>query len=1075
MEVENKMKNATGTPVHSADRLSFNHHDQSISNLPASFLRRAVTLMMTLLLMLCFSTAAFAAFSHASEAQPIALESSVEAEISVGGDYVYYSFVPAASGTYYFFSSGDEDTYAYLYDSNGTQLAYDDDGGTNTNFKISYQFEAGKQYYLGAKFYSSSTTGSFTVHLESFHGLISATTADGSSYSNVNVAFNETATMTVYATCTEGDSLHYAWYDYGYNLIEGANEATYTSEPVTSTCNYSCTVSDDYGNAQTVYFYVRIDNALTVEGGYNTRVVTVQPHGTATLSVVASCRNGDLSYAWRDNNGSTLSSTTNTLVLENVNNSAYYSCTVSDQYGNSITADFSVQIDNELRIDGSSEARTVIVQPHGTATLKVVASCRDGDLSYIWQSSSGNTLDNTNNTLVLEDVSSVAYYYCIVKDQYGNSATVPFYIQIDNAFVVKGGNATRTITVQPHENVTLTVAASCRDGDLSYTWRDDNWNTMGSTTETLTLENVISTEYYSCRVEDQYGNSSETRFRIRVDNAFSVEGRDGTQYVYVPYGGATTLNAVASCRDGVLSYQWYQNGTRLSDETSPNLQIAEVTRAENYYCSISDQYGNNATVGFQVGVENGFYAWAVGTMDRFLPENAVTTLSVQAGCTTGELSYEWRRDETGQVMGTTDTITSAPVTTGYDGYRCRVSDQYGNFKDIYFDLHLDNELRIWAVSENPVYLSKKSDVTMTVGADCKNGEVSYQWGRVEKDTDRSYTYLGTFAGPEGATFTARAVDSACYYYCTAVDQYQNRSTIYFDIVWDNNFTTPAHNPLRLVNPGESVTLSTNVTCASGNLSYQWIEAPLNGYSDYNDVISTERALTVSCDQSKTYRCFVQDEYGNGTDYTFIILVKQSTEAIALNQLTEVATTVNLQGKAFTFTPAVTGSYQFSGHGNTPLCAAMMRDDGVQWYYTGVTQYNDFSNFMKLEAGRTYTYYAMSTVLNSSFEVYLELLEAEVQHAQNQLILPAGTKRIDEGAFAGIGAEEVVLPDGCEYISAGAFADCPNLRLINIPDSVTFIADSAFAGCNVSLIQDGRSNYARQYAVNHGLGWIVPEN
>ena len=882
MEEYDKMKNTTGTQFS---------------------LRGAISLVMTLLLALCLSTAALAEAPFASQAQPIVLDSSAEAVISEPGRYVYYSFVPAASGTNFFFSTGSYDTCGYLYDSNGTQLAYNDDGGTNNNFKISYQFEAGKQYYLGAKLYSSSATGSFTVHLESPHGLISATTADGATSSSLEVAPNGTATMTVYATYTEGDSVHYAWYDYGYNLIEGANEATYTSEPVTGPCNYSCTVSDDYGNAQTVYFNIRIDNALVIEGS----------------------------------------------------------------------------------------------------------------------------------------------------------------------------DTTKTVTVQPNESVTLTAMASCRYGELSYTWRDGSWNTMDSTTDTFILENVNKTESYFCTVDDQYGNSAQLWFYIQIDNAFSVKDRYNTQYVYAPYGEGRTLNVIASCRDGELSYQWYRDGSPLPDETSPNLQIQAVTSAGDYYCMVQDQYGNDAMVTFQVGVENGFYAFTVGITDRYLPENAVTTLSVQAGCTTGELSYEWIHDQTGQVMGTTDTITSDPVTRGNDFYRCRVSDQYGNFKEIYYTLHLDNELRVWAVSENPIFLSKKSDVTMTVGAECKTGGLTYEWGRMEKNADRNYTYLATVSGPDGATFTARDVDSACYYYCSVIDQYNNRSYVYFDIIWNNNFSAPALNPLRLVNPGETVTLATNVTCTSGNLSYQWVEFPIEGDSDHFDVISTERTLTVSCDHSKLYRCFVQDEYGNGTDYTFIMLVKQSTEAIALNQPTEVATTADLQGKAFTFTPAVTGSYQFSGEGNTPLCAAMISDDGVQWYYTGVTQYGGFANFMKLEAGRTYTYYAMSTVSNSSFEVYLELLDAEVHHAENQLILPAGTVRIEEGAFAGIGAEEVVLPDGCEYISAGAFANCPNLRLINIPDSVIFIADSAFTGCNVSLIQDGSSNYARQYAVNHGLGWIVPED
>ena len=787
----------------------------------------------------------------------------------------------------------------------------------------------------------------------------------------------------------------------------------------------------------------------------------------------ASCRDGELSYTWQDNNWNTLDSTSDTLVLEDVVATANYCCRVEDEYGNSETAWFYVQIDNELRLVGSAN-RTVTVQPHESVTLTVEASCRDGDLTYTWRDNWGNTLDSTSDTLALENVSIVSYYNCRVEDVYGNSETVVFNVQVDNAFILKG-NRERTVTVQPHESVTLTVEASCRDGELSYTWRDNNWNTLDSTSDTLVLEDVSTAGRCSCTVADRYGNGAEVYFYIKVDNEFYVENQSNRQDIFVAYDEPTTLHVAATCRDGNLSYRWAQNGYLLENETSPNLVIPAVTTMENYYCMVQDQYGNDAMVTFQVGVENGFYAFTVGITDRYLPENAVTTLSVQAGCTTGELSFEWYRDQTGQVMGTTDTIISAPVTMGYDFYRCRVSDQYGNFKEIYYTLHMDNELRAWAVSENPVYLSKKSDVTMTVGAECKTGGLTYEWGRMEKNADRTYTFIKTASGPDGATFTARDVDSACYYYCSVIDQYNNRSYVYFDIVWENNFTAPAHNPLRLVNPGEAVTLETNVTCASGHLSYQWIESTIEGYSDHFDVISTERTLTVSCDHSKLYRCFVQDEYGNGTDYTFIMLVKQSTEAIALNQPTEVATTADLQGKAFTFTPAVTGSYQFSGEGNTPLCAAIISDDGVQWYYTGVTQYGGFAYFMKLEAGRTYTYYAMSTVSNSSFNVYLELLDAEVHHAENRLILPAGTKRIDEGAFAGIGAEEVVLPDGCEYISAGAFADCPNLRLINIPDSVTFIADSAFVGCDVTLLQDGNSNYARQYAVNHGLGWIVPEN
>ena len=51
-----------------------------------------------------------------------------------------------------------EDTKAWLYDENGEELVWDDDGGYDwNNFSITYSFEAGKTYKLKAGFYSDGT------------------------------------------------------------------------------------------------------------------------------------------------------------------------------------------------------------------------------------------------------------------------------------------------------------------------------------------------------------------------------------------------------------------------------------------------------------------------------------------------------------------------------------------------------------------------------------------------------------------------------------------------------------------------------------------------------------------------------------------------------------------------------------------------------------------------------------------------------------------------------------------------------------------------------------------------------
>lgn len=81
------------------------------------------------------------------------------------GEIVYLRFVPEFSGTYYFTSYSDEDTYGYIYNANKSVISSNDDGGSGQNFYIEYDLKAGTKYYFGAKYYSSRTSGFFDVEL----------------------------------------------------------------------------------------------------------------------------------------------------------------------------------------------------------------------------------------------------------------------------------------------------------------------------------------------------------------------------------------------------------------------------------------------------------------------------------------------------------------------------------------------------------------------------------------------------------------------------------------------------------------------------------------------------------------------------------------------------------------------------------------------------------------------------------------------------------------------------------------------------------------------------------------------
>ena len=82
------------------------------------------------------------------------------------GQERYYKFIPSASGYYIFDTSNTDeglDTKGYLYNSSGTELAYNDDGNITgngsvaTDFRIIYNLTARNTYYIKVKGWGSDT------------------------------------------------------------------------------------------------------------------------------------------------------------------------------------------------------------------------------------------------------------------------------------------------------------------------------------------------------------------------------------------------------------------------------------------------------------------------------------------------------------------------------------------------------------------------------------------------------------------------------------------------------------------------------------------------------------------------------------------------------------------------------------------------------------------------------------------------------------------------------------------------------------------------------------------------------
>lgn len=108
--------------------------------------------------------------------------------------------------------------------------------------------------------------------------------------------------------------------------------------------------------------------------------------------------------------------------------------------------------------------------------------------------------------------------------------------------------------------------------------------------------------------------------------------------------------------------------------------------------------------------------------------------------------------------------------------------------------------------------------------------------------------------------------------------------------------------------------------------------------------------------------------------------------------------------------------------------------------------------------------AVSAMRRILFFLTLLLLLNGSALAYSKLTLPSSLKEIGEEAFCGNASIEwVVIPEGTVSIGSRAFADCPSLWRVDIPASVSFIAEDAFEGSSLISLSTVKGSYASEFA------------
>ena len=284
----------------------------------------------------------------------------------------------------------------------------------------------------------------FMLHIRSH---LSVTYGEGC-YEDMKVPLGTSATLKANISCDVMEGLQItwslserewdemigtSWSTTPSSIIEGATSNIYTTPAVQSEQVYTCEARDQFGNWDSITFYVNVDNGLLLEA--KQKKVSVKPGETAILEVIAHYNQGPVIFQWQDLKTWTIieGETSATCAIPNVQRGQRYRCAVMDSYGNCDIEDFQVGIDNGFTVKRNNPDPVRVLEG-GSVVLSVTASCDVGELTYYWQDLrrpwDSYFLNNNTDSCLLENVTGSGTYTCNVSDSYGNTETVYFYVEI---------------------------------------------------------------------------------------------------------------------------------------------------------------------------------------------------------------------------------------------------------------------------------------------------------------------------------------------------------------------------------------------------------------------------------------------------------------------------------------------------------------------------------------------------------------------------------------------------------------------------------------------------------------------
>lgn len=759
----------------------------------------------------------------------------------------------------------------------------------------------------------------------------------GNNYEEIYCRSGQSAEIEVVARADDMSQITYLWHYLpegeeddinGWIEIPEVTGNSYTIDSLETTQRYYCTVSDQYGNKEDVYFTLMVessnqDPAIYPEGaeeGSDTAYLNVRPGSRKKLRVIiaSDIPTESLMFEWYDGDDNGIGGAYGTaLTTEPVFGTSNYYCQVLDDYGNlTARANFVVSVENEINVRADSYDPEP--GPGTSQALRVIAETQDTEeYRFDWYEFRGGVYhEMTSEHSDFIEISSdtcASRYGCLVSDEDGNLGSAEFILSVpehdptDNHLRVYPEGAEyeedtfADLYVLPGEDAYLSVNVSADDmSDMSYVWShsgDEGLEIVqeGPDLSSCTVESCRKREIYYCKVSDRYGNSCTVRFYIYINNQLMLHPQgeeDDHVYLKVPYNTEAELFVNVDALDGTeLNYKWDHlvSGEYecIDGADSTTLTTDPVRGIEKYRFSVNDQYDNYEYAYFELSVDNHLTAYPEGedpgtsfrSVDVSPGEGIVLKVHVNADDKEG-ITFDWT-DPDGETMEDADTDTLTIDSADRSGsYYCRITDKYGNDAYVTFYLHVDSHLKAYPEGEAgfegfyDVDAAPGSTVTLRTAATADEGAVlTYEWTGPDG---------WTIEGADTGVYTTDPIRSYSVYFCTVSDQYGNSAYAHFAVRVQNHLEAhPAgeeagtHEKTINVLPGEPVTMEVSVAADDPEgITYEWYDE--NGDSVPNG--SGNTYTISSAEQSTEYHCIVSDAYENNAFADFYIIVGNRLDA-----------------------------------------------------------------------------------------------------------------------------------------------------------------------------------------------------